>query len=75
MVIVRILGVSLSVQALEASVAAAAGEVPVFYDQPAKPPVPALDATMLVVQADGTGGPLAQPSPAAPPVRLGKGHK
>lgn len=70
----RILGVSLRVQALEASVAEAAGEVPAFDDQPAEPPAPALDATILVVQADGTGVPLVPPSPAVPPGRLGKGQ-
>jgi hypothetical protein len=74
-VIERILGVSLSVQALEASVVEAAGEVPAFYDQPAEPPAPAPDATILVVQADGKGVPMVQPSPAAPSVRLGKGQK
>jgi hypothetical protein len=74
-VIERILGVSLSIQALEASVMEAAGEVTAFYDQPAQPLAPAPDATILVVQADGTGVPMVQPSPAAPPVRLGKGQK
>lgn len=74
-VIERILGVSLSLQALEASVAEAAGEVTAFYDEPADPPAPAPDATILVVQADGKGVPMVQPSPAAPPVRLGKGQK
>ena len=74
-VIERILGVSLSVQAIEASVAEAAREVPAFYAQPAELPAPVPDATILVVQADGNGGPLVQPSPAAPPVRLAKGQK
>jgi hypothetical protein len=37
-VIERILGVSLRVQAVEASVADAAGEVTAFYVQPADPP-------------------------------------
>jgi hypothetical protein len=74
-VIERILGVSLSVQALEANVAEAAGEVSAFYDQPAEPLAPALDATILVVQADGKGVPMVPPSPAVPPVRLGKGQK
>ena len=74
-VLERILGLSLSVQALEASVAEAAGEVTAFYAQPAAPSPPATDATILVVQADGKGVPMVQPSPPAPPVRLGKGEK
>jgi hypothetical protein len=72
-VVERILGVALSVQAIEASVAEAASEVPAFYAQPAAPPAPVPDATLLVVQAEGHGGPLVQPSPAAPPGRLAKG--
>jgi hypothetical protein len=62
-------------QALEASVVEAAGEVTAFDDQPATPPAPPPDATILVVQADGNGVPMGQPSPAAPPVRLGQGRK
>jgi hypothetical protein len=69
------LGKSASVQALEASVSEAAGKVPAFYGQPAEPPAPALDATILVVQADGKGVPMVQPSLAVPPVHLGKGQK
>jgi hypothetical protein len=61
--------------ALEASVVEAAGAVTAFDDQPATPPAPTPDATILVVQADGHGVPMVQPSPAAPPVRLGKGQQ
>jgi hypothetical protein len=71
----RILGVSLSVQAMEASVADAAREVTALYAQPADAPAPAPEATILVVQAEGTGVPLVQPSPGTPLVRLGKGQK
>lgn len=71
----RILGVSLRVQAMEASVADAVGEVTAFYDQPADPPAQAPEATILVVQVDGQGVPMVQLSPATPPVRLGKGPK
>jgi hypothetical protein len=39
-VIERILGVSLGVQAIEASVADAAGDITAFYAQPADPPAP-----------------------------------
>jgi len=74
-VLERILGVSLRVQAMEASVADAAGEVTAFDDQPTAPPAPTPAATILVVQADGTGVPMVQPSPATPPARLGTGQK
>jgi hypothetical protein len=74
-VIERILGGSLSIQALEARVVEAAGEVTALSAQPAIAPTPPPDATILVVQADGTGGPMVQPSPAASPVRLGQGQK
>jgi len=74
-VIERILGVSLGLQVLEASMAEAAGEVTALYDQPAALPAPAPEATILVVQADGKGVPMVQPSPAAPAVRLGKRQK
>src|SRR5262245_31132090 len=71
----RSLGKSASVQALEASFAEAAGKVPAFYGQPAEPPASALDARILVVQADGKRVPMVQPSLAGPPVHLGKGQK
>jgi hypothetical protein len=71
----RILGLSLSVQAIETSVADAAGEVAAFYDEPAALSAPAPEETILVVQADGKGVPMVQPSPAALPGRLGKGQK
>jgi hypothetical protein len=74
-VLERILGFSLSVQAIEASVADAAGAVTAFYAQPADPPAPVPEATILVVQADGTGVPMVQAAPTTPPVRLGKGQK
>jgi hypothetical protein len=74
-VIERILGLSLSVQAIEASVADTTGEVTAFYAQMADPPAPVPEATILVVQADGKGVPMVQPAPVTPPVRLGKGQK
>ena len=46
-----------------------------FMPSRPSPLAPAPDATILVVQADGTGVPLVQPSPAAPPVRLAQGQK
>jgi len=71
----RILGIDLSVQALETTVADAAQDVPAFYDQAAEPAAPPAVGTILVVQADGKGVPLVQPLAATPPVRLGKGQK
>ncbi len=71
----RILGLDLSVQALETTVAEAAQDVPAFYAQPADPTAPPALGTILVVQADGKGVPLVQSLAATPPVRLGKGQK
>ena len=62
----RILGLSLSVQAIEASVADAAGEVAAFYDQPAEFPAPASEATTLEVQTDGKGFPWCSHRPSLP---------
>jgi hypothetical protein len=74
-VLERILGLSLSVHALETCVTEAAADVAGFYAQPAEPPVPPPVGAILVVQADGKGVPMVQPSPQRPPVRLGKGQK
>jgi hypothetical protein len=74
-VLERILGLPLSLQALETGVAAAGEDVASFYEQPAEPTVPPPAATILVVQADGKGVPLVQPSRQRPSVRLGKGQK
>ena len=71
----RLLGWSLRVPALEASVAEAAGAVTAVDAQPAAPSPPALDATIRVVQADGQGVPRVQPSPPTPPGRWGQGEK
>lgn len=70
----QILGLAVSVQALETAVAEDAGDVDGFYERPPCPVV-APAATLLVVQADGKGVPQVQPSPPAPPLRLGKGQK
>src|SRR4029450_667588 len=74
-VLERILGLSLSVHALETCVTEAAADGAGFYAQPAEPTAPPPVGAMLVVQADGQGGPMVQPSPQRPPVRLGKGQK
>ena len=74
-VLERMLGVSLSLQAIETSVADAGGDVAAFYEQPVESTTLPTGGAILVVQADGKGVPMVQPSPVAPPVRLGKGQK
>ena len=74
-VLERILGLSLSVQALETGVTQAGEHVTTFYEQPAAPTAPVPAGTILVVQADGKGVPMVQPPTQTPPVRLGKGQK
>jgi hypothetical protein len=74
-VLEHILGVPLSLQAIEPSVADAAGDVTAFYMPPVQPLPPPTTSTILVVQADGKGVPMVQPPPVTPPVRLGKGQK
>jgi hypothetical protein len=74
-VLERILGVSLSLQALETGVAEAGQDVTTFYEQPAEPTTPPPVETILVVQADGTGVPMVQPPTQASSGRLGKGRK
>ena len=74
-VLERILGVSLSLQALETGVAEAGQDVTTFYEQPAEPTTPPASETILVVQADGKGVPMVPPPAPASSVRLGKGQK
>src|SRR3989454_900270 len=74
-VLERILGLSLSIPALETSLVDAARAVPTCSDQPPALPPPVTVGTILVVPADGTGVPMVQPSTDTPAVRLGKGHK
>jgi hypothetical protein len=69
----RILGLPLSVQALETGLQEDAVDVAAFYDRPPDP-VPAEAATILVAQADGKGGPIVLPLLADRPARRGKGH-
>lgn len=71
----RILGLKLSVQALETMMQADAGDVTAFYDHLTERPVPPAVGNILVVQADGKGVPMVQPSSESPPLRLGKGQK
>jgi hypothetical protein len=74
-VLARILGLALSLQAIETAVMEAAGDVTTVYEPPAKPAIPRPAATILVGQADGTGVPMGQPPPESPSVRLAKGQK
>jgi hypothetical protein len=71
---VRLLGLGLSTQAISDLVAEDAAEVEAFYAQLPPPPASS-EAALLVIQADGKGVPMLRPTPAAPPVRLGKGEK
>jgi hypothetical protein len=70
----RILGLTLSTQALETIVREDAADVARFYDQPPDPAAPAGCGAILVAQADGKGVPLVLPPPADRPGRRGKGH-
>jgi hypothetical protein len=74
-VIERILGLSLSLQAIETAVVEAAGDVTSFYEQPAEQAAPPPATTILVVQADGKGVPMVQPPTQRPSLRLAKGQK
>jgi hypothetical protein len=74
-VIERILGLSLSLQAIESAVVQTGGDVTTFYEQPAEPAAAPPVATILVVQADGKGVPMVQPPIQRPAVRLAKGQK
>lgn len=71
----RILGLSLSVQALERMVADDACDVAAFYDRLPDPRPASAIGTILVAQADGKGVPMVQPPVRTTPVRLGKGQK
>ena len=71
----RLLGLCLSTRDLQQNVAEDSKDVEAYYDQKL-PPAPVLEATILVVQADGKGIPMILEDKAkAEPVRLGKGQK
>ena len=70
----RVLGLSLSSQALETSVAEDAADVAAFYRQPPDPTMRPAEVTILVAQADGKGVPLVRPPRAPGAVRPGKGQ-
>jgi hypothetical protein len=69
----RILGLPLSVQALETCAGEDAADVAAFYARPVAPPVPVPLGAILVAQADGKGVPIRRAPGAAPP-RRGKGQ-
>jgi hypothetical protein len=71
----RVLGLELSIQALETNVREDAQDVAAFYAQPPTTTDPATTGTIVVVQADGKGVPMVQPPGAQAPLRLGKGQK
>lgn len=69
----RLLGIARSPRVLKATLTEDATEVEASY-APLPPPSPAREAEIVVIQADGQGVPLVRETPAAPPVRLGKGE-
>ncbi len=71
----RILGHSLSLQAIETNVLEDAVDVTAFYAQAPNPDEPIALGPILVVQADGKGVPQAQALTTASRERLGKGEK
>jgi len=73
-VLKRILGLSLSKQALETAVQEDACDVEAFYEQKAAPPQEA-EGSILVIQADGKGVPMVRAESTDQPVRRGKGQK
>jgi hypothetical protein len=71
----RLLGLSLSGQALETCVPPAGGDGPPCSEQPADPTAAVPTGTLLVVHADGKGVPMVHPPTPRPRVRLGTGQK
>jgi hypothetical protein len=71
----RILGLSLSLQAVETMSQEDAVDVAAFYDGKPALPRPEAAATVLVVQADGKGVPMVQAPTQDSPPRLAKGQK
>lgn len=73
-VVARLLGLPLSLQALETAVAEDAADVAAYYEQPPDPAAPPAAGTLLVAQADGKGVPLVPDTPGPRPPRRGKGR-
>ena len=61
----RVLGLSLSLQALETTMVEEAVDVEAYYEQPRDPAAPASTVTVLVAQSDGKGMPRLHPEPVA----------
>jgi hypothetical protein len=74
-ILARILGLSLSLQAIESAVVEAGGDVTTCDEPPTEPTPSPSEGTILVVQADGPGVPMVQPPPQTPVARLAKGQK
>ena len=70
----RLLGQSLSTQAVSSMVSTDAADVARYYEQKPAPAV-ADEAAILVVQADGKGVPMVRETPTVNKTRLGKGEK
>jgi hypothetical protein len=73
-ILFRLLGLKLSIGAIESNLAEDATQVEAYYAQKPAPDL-AEEAEILVVQADGKGVPMVLEAPSEPPVRLGKGQK
>jgi hypothetical protein len=73
-VLKRILGLSLSKQALETAVQEDADDVEAFYEQKVAPPLET-EGSILVIQADGKGVPMVRDESAQQPARRAKGQK
>lgn len=71
----RLLGLNLSVAAIEQGTVEAAADVTAFYDHLEAPSSAPTEATLLVVSADGKGVPMVQPCSRVGGARLGKGQK
>jgi hypothetical protein len=70
----RLLGQTLSTQAIKGMVDKDAADVKTYYQQKEAPDV-ASEAPILVAQADGKGVPMVRETPVAPKRHLGKGEK
>jgi hypothetical protein len=70
----RILGISVSKQALETGIQEDAVDVEAFYEQKETPSTEH-EGSILVVQADGKGVPMKRDEPAVKGARRGKGQK
>jgi hypothetical protein len=70
----RMLGISVSKQALETGIQEDAVDVEAFYEQKEAPSAEH-EGSILVVQADGKGVPMKRDEPAVKAARRGKGQK